>query len=66
MGLFIPCKHDWVVKIDKFIPSFMERMKELGTDLDYYDLCPRETKGKHIMVMTCVECGDVRKEITEV
>lgn len=58
------CKHAWEVKVDKVLPSFMDRMKEGGRAIKIGALTDDMYQSTHIVIMACRVCGKIDKTVT--
>ncbi len=63
MSIFDWCKHDYELVTEKYVESEWERLLKIGIEkLNYYP----ETKGKHIVILKCKKCGNIKKIVTRV
>jgi len=61
--MFNKCKHDWEVKVDRFVPALMEKLVDSTKSMK--NVPPEIFVSTHIVIMTCKKCGKIDKTITE-
>ena len=64
MNLFITCQHSWKILSEKTTESRLEHMKSIGYTGTVR--CYNITNRKFIQIVTCTECGKLKRFVEEV
>lgn len=64
------CKHNWVVLVDKFIESNVERLAKNTDDRFehsklHFRYFPSDMSGTNIVILQCTGCGKIDKTVTK-
>lgn len=62
------CKHEWVVLVDKLVPSLAERISTIfrSSPEPFTINVDNKALGKSITIMACKKCGAIDKTIEDV
>jgi len=62
------CKHEWVVLVDKLVPSLTERLAIIfrGSPEPWSVNMDNERAGKSITILACKSCGAINKTVEDV
>ena len=65
MSWFNKCNHDWVVLVDKFIPSNVERVAGTSSGAQEFRYVATDMEATNIIILKCTKCNKLDKTITK-